>query len=197
MCSFISPRLPPPSISSIQDYARTLLRNGQAFMDNTPMEQMREERSNRVESKHRNQSPEEGLALFERLVKGDPSVMEYCLRAKIDMASDNGTLRDPVLYRGNTTPHHRTGTKFHAYPTYDFVCPIVDSIEGVTHCLRTTEYTDRDFQYHILQDMLKLRKVRRLVANKNEEEEERVCQAHLGRWCFYECFSWCFFSSFS
>jgi glutamyl-tRNA synthetase len=129
-------------------------------MDDTPMEEMREERGNRVASKHRTQSPADGLSIFEKLLKGDVSVAAWCLRAKIDMSSDNGTLRDPVLYRGNATPHHRTGTKFHAYPTYDFVCPIVDSVEGVTHCLRTLEYADRDAQYHILQDMLKLRKVR-------------------------------------
>lgn len=116
--------------AKLEDYARKLIKDGMAFMDDTDQEKMQAERMEHIESYRRNTSVEENLKLFDLLVKGDPNTKTFCLRAKIDMQSVNGTMRDPVLYRANDIPHHRTGTKFKAYPTYDFACPVVDSIEG-------------------------------------------------------------------
>jgi glutamyl-tRNA synthetase len=143
----------------LEKYARSMIEKGDAFMDDTPREKMQQERLARENSARRDSSIQENLARFEVMLKGGEEGSKWCLRAKMNMQDDNGTCRDPVLYRCNETPHHRTGTKFKAYPTYDFACPIVDCIEGVTHALRSAEYHDRDVQYYKLQDMMGLRRV--------------------------------------
>ena len=113
-----------------------------------------------IASKRRDRSVEETLRIFDEMKAGSPEGLRNCIRAKMSVDDPNKALRDPVIYRcNNETPHHRTGTKFKAYPTYDFACPVVDSLEGVTHALRSTEYTDRNPQFQWFLDKLKLRQV--------------------------------------
>ena len=84
---------------AIYECAKFLIENGLAYMDDTPQEQMKTERSERKDSKWRSQTPEQAKELFESMCSGSTEGAAWCLRAKIDMTSDNGTMRDPVLYR--------------------------------------------------------------------------------------------------
>ncbi|KAG8970859.1 hypothetical protein FRC03_000077 [Tulasnella sp. 419] len=144
---------------ALHRYAVEIIKSGNAYADDTLQLQMREERMNGIASKRRDTSVEENLKRFEEMATGSEEGAKWCIRAKISVDNPNKAMRDPVIYRVNTTPHHRTGDKWKIYPTYDFACPIVDSIEGVTHALRTNEYRDRNPQYQWMLEALKLRKV--------------------------------------
>lgn len=142
------------------DLAVKLIKDGKAYCDDTPSEKMREERMVGDASARRDRSVEENLKIFtEEMKNGTEEGLKNCLRAKIDYKALNKALRDPVIYRCNLTPHHRTGTEWKMYPIYDFCVPVVDSIEGVTHSLRTNEYRDRNPQYEWIQKALNLRPV--------------------------------------
>jgi glutamyl-tRNA synthetase len=142
-----------------EKYAIQMIEEGNAYCDDTPQDKMREERGNGIPSACRDNSVEENLRRFQEMKQGSAEGLKNCLRAKIDMQHLNKALRDPVLYRCNLNPHHHSGNKYKVYPTYDFACPIVDSVEGVTHALRTSEYNDRNAQYQWILQALKLRKV--------------------------------------
>lgn len=156
----------PDRITYSSDYfdkmyelAVQLIKEGNAYCDDTPVEQMREERGAGVASRRRDRTVEENLRVFEEMKQGTEEGLKNCLRAKISVDDNNKTLRDPVIYRCNLTPHARTGTAWKMYPTYDFCVPIVDSLEGVTHALRTIEYRDRNAQYEWMLNALHLRHV--------------------------------------
>ncbi|AIE59025.1 glutamine--tRNA ligase/YqeY domain fusion protein [Bacillus methanolicus] len=123
-----------------------LIKKGKAYVDDLTPEQIREYRGTLTEpgkeSPYRNRSVEENLDLFERMRNGEFEDGSKVLRAKIDMASPNINMRDPVLYRIYHATHHNTGDKWCIYPMYDFAHPIEDAIEGVTHSLCTTEFED-------------------------------------------------------
>ncbi len=110
-----------------------------------------------MESPFREATVDENMARWGEMLKGTPLGKTFCIRARLNMKNKVKCLRDPVLYRCNEIPHHRTGTRFCAYPTYDFSCPIVDSLEGVTHALRSIEYRDRLQLYTWVQEVCGLR----------------------------------------
>ncbi|KAF5380883.1 hypothetical protein D9615_004122 [Tricholomella constricta] len=143
----------------LYDLAIKVIKSGKAYTDDTEQQQMRDERFAGIASAHRNDSVEDNLKRFAEMTAGTEEGLRWCLRAKISVDDPNKAMRDPVIYRCNVLPHHRTGKKWKVYPTYDFACPLVDSIEGVTHALRTNEYRDRNPQYQWMIDALELRKV--------------------------------------
>ena len=144
----------------IEKYATQMVKQGIAYMDTTTQEEQQKGRFDRVDSPCRANSLEENLRLWKELRNGTEEGLTACLRAKMNMQDNNGSMRDPVIFRSNTTPHARTKTKYKAYPTYDLACPIVDSVEGVTHALRDRQYSDREPQYRWFLEKLKLRHVR-------------------------------------
>ena len=123
-----------------------LIKKGKAFVCDLTAEQIREYRGTLTEpgknSPYRDRSIEENLELFENMRAGKYADGEKVLRAKIDMASPNMNMRDPVIYRVAHMSHHNTGDKWCIYPMYDFAHPIEDAIEGITHSICTLEFED-------------------------------------------------------
>ncbi len=123
-----------------------LIKKGLAYVDDLSPEDMRKMRGTWTEpgtdSPFRSRSVEENLDLFARMRQGEFKDGEKVLRAKIDMASQNFNMRDPVLYRISHATHHNTGDKWCIYPMYDFAHPLEDAIEGVTHSLCSLEFED-------------------------------------------------------
>ncbi|NND54218.1 MAG: glutamine--tRNA ligase/YqeY domain fusion protein [Gammaproteobacteria bacterium] len=128
------------------DCALQLIHTGKAYVDSLSPDEIREFRGTLTEpgkeSPYRERSVEENLDLFTAMKRGDFADGELCLRAKIDMASPNINLRDPILYRIRKATHQRTGDEWCIYPMYDFAHPISDALEGVTHSLCTLEFED-------------------------------------------------------
>ena len=130
----------------LYEFAVQLIKNGKAYVDDSNAEEIRAMRGTLTEagkeSPYRNRSVEENLALFEAMKQGEFAAGEKVLRAKIDMASPNINMRDPVIYRIAHATHHRTGDAWCIYPMYDFAHPLSDAIEGITHSICTLEFED-------------------------------------------------------
>ena len=130
----------------LYEHAQNLIRKGAAYVDSLTADEMRSYRGTLTEpgknSPYRDRAAEENLDLFRRMRAGDFPDGAHVLRAKIDMASPNINLRDPVLYRIRHASHYRTGNTWCIYPAYDYAHPLSDAIEGITHSICTLEFED-------------------------------------------------------
>jgi len=130
----------------LYEYAISFIEKGIAYVDSLSMEEIREYRGTLnkpgKDSPYKNRSVEENLEMFEKMKNGDFPEHSHVLRAKIDMASGNMNMRDPVMFRILDTPHYHTGEKWHIYPMYDWAHGQSDSIEGITHSLCTLEFEE-------------------------------------------------------
>jgi glutaminyl-tRNA synthetase len=144
----------------LYDYAIQLIKMGKAYVCNLSAEEIRAHRGTLTEagteSPYRYRSIEENLELFERMRRGEFRDGEMVLRAKIDMASPNMNMRDPVIYRIKHESHHRTGDKWCIYPMYDYTHCLSDSLERITHSICTLEFEDHRPLYDWFLDQLKV-----------------------------------------
>jgi len=142
----------------LYEYAVQLIKDGKAYVDSLSADEIREYRGTLTEagreSPNRERSVEENVALFERMRAGEFEDGAHVLRAKIDMASPNLNMRDPIIYRIRRVAHQRTGGKWCIYPMYDFAHCLSDSIEGITHSLCTLEFADHRPLYDWILDEL-------------------------------------------
>ena len=142
----------------LYEYAKQLIRDGKAYVDDLSVDEMRALRGTLTEpgkpSPRRDRSVEENLDLFERMKAGEFVEGSHILRAKIDMASPNMNMRDPAIYRIKKTIHHRTGDTWCIYPMYDYTHCISDALEGITHSLCTLEFEDHRPLYDWFLDQL-------------------------------------------
>ena len=141
------------------DFAIWLIKKGLAYVDEQSSEAIAQQKGTPttpgIESPYRNRPIEENLALFHQMNTPEAVEGSMVLRAKLDMANDNMHFRDPIIYRIIQTPHHRTGTKWHCYPMYDFAHGQSDYFEGVTHSICTLEFVPHRPLYDKLVDFLK------------------------------------------
>ena len=130
----------------LYQFAERLITKGKAYVDSSSADDIRRRRGTLTEpgtdSPHRTRSAEDNLALFQRMRAGEFADGTHVLRAKIDMASPNINLRDPVLYRIRKAAHYRTGDAWCIYPSYDYAHPLSDALEGITHSICTLEFED-------------------------------------------------------
>jgi glutamyl-tRNA synthetase len=139
------------------ELAEKMIRNGSAFVCSCTHEEMRKKRAERDACEHRSRLAEESLALWHKMVSKQIQKNEATLRFKGDMNSLNSTMRDPVIFRIILEPHPLLGNKYSVWPTYDFAGPVEDSLDGVTHAMRSKEYEQRDEQYQAILRSLDLR----------------------------------------
>lgn len=165
----------------IQDSAIQLIIQGDAYMDDSTSEEIAELKGDLenpgTDSPYRNRTVAENLEEFRKLCEGS---IKTVLRAKIDMANPNLLMRDPVIYRSIDKPHHNTGTKFKAYPMYDFAHPISDYLEGITHSLCTLEFeAHRPFYEWVLESLFDGNLPRQIEFSRLNVEGFRLSKRYL------------------
>jgi len=166
-------------LTKYYEIARTMIQKYAAYVCACNQEKMRENRKAGVNCEHRSQTADQNFTLWELMVSGETEAKHSTLRFVGDMQSLNTTMRDPVLFRVVEHPHPLKGTLFRIWPTYDFNGPVEDSLDGVTHAMRSKEYELRDELYYAILDSANLRKPRIIEFSRLQLQNTTVSKRNL------------------